>query len=76
MGIVFGEDDPPLEKQQAPIFQLFFYFGECVQGEFQVFAGMRGGDLRADARGAVRHDRIEKANHVDALLQHARGELL
>ena len=57
-------------------FQLFIHFSEGVCGEFQVFARMRGGNLRADARGAMRHDRIEKANHVDALLQHARGELL
>ena len=37
---------------------------------------MRGRDLRADARGAVRHDRIEKADDVNAFLQHARGEFL
>ena len=37
---------------------------------------MRGGDLRADARGAVRHDRIKEADHVNAFLQHARSELL
>ena len=37
---------------------------------------MRGGDLRADARCAVRHDRIKEADHVNAFLQHARGELL
>src|SRR5437899_10295633 len=37
---------------------------------------MRGRDLRANARGALRYDRIEKANYVNAFLQHARSELL
>ena len=49
---------------------------ECVRREFQVFARMRGGDLRADTRGAVWNDRIKEADHVNAFLQHARGELL
>jgi len=30
---------------------------------------MRGGDLRADARGAVWNDRIKEADHVNAFLQ-------
>ena len=37
---------------------------------------MRGRDLRPNARGAVRHHRIEKADHVDAFLEHARREFL
>src|SRR4030095_2674148 len=37
---------------------------------------MRSGNLRANACGAVRNDRIEEADHVDAFLQHARGEFL
>ena len=31
--------------------QLSFGFGERPDGKFQVFAGMGGGDLRADAKG-------------------------
>ena len=37
---------------------------------------MRGGDLRADACGAMWNNRIKEADHVNAFLQHARGELL
>ena len=37
---------------------------------------MRGGDLCANTRGAMRNDRIKKADDVNAFLQHARGELL
>jgi hypothetical protein len=37
---------------------------------------MRGGNLGAHARGAVRHDRIEEPNHINALLEHAAGEFL
>ena len=32
--------------------------------------------LRADARLPVRHDRIEKADHVNAFLEHRGSELL
>src|SRR5437870_9070286 len=37
---------------------------------------MRGGDLCADARGAVRHDWIKEADDVNTFLQHSRGEFL
>ena len=50
------------------LFQFFVYLGERFDGEFQVFARMRGGDLRTHARSAVRHDLIKEANHVDAFL--------
>ncbi len=56
--------------------QLFVHLGEGVYREFQVFAGMRCGYLCANTRGAVRHDRIEESDDVNAFLQHARGELL
>jgi hypothetical protein len=56
--------------------EFFIYLRERINREFQVFARMRGGDLRADARGAVWNDRIKEADHVNSFLQHARGELL
>ena len=56
--------------------QLLVHFGKGVHGEFQVCAGMRCGYLCANARGAVWNDRIEEADHVNALLQHVGGELL
>ena len=37
---------------------------------------MSGGDLRADTCGAVRHDRVKKADNVNAFFQHSRGEPL
>jgi hypothetical protein len=37
---------------------------------------MRAGDLGANTRGAMWHNRIEEADHVNAFLQHACGELL
>src|ERR1700745_3643537 len=37
---------------------------------------MRGGNLRADACGAMWNDRIKEADHIDAFLEHARGEFL
>ena len=37
---------------------------------------MRSGDLRANACGAMWNNRIKEADHVNAFLQHARGELL
>ena len=58
------------------LFQLFVYFGESLNCEFQVVPRMCGGDLRADARGAMWNDRIKETNHVNAFLQHASGELL
>jgi hypothetical protein len=57
-------------------FEFVIHFRERINREFQVFARMRGRNLRADACGAVRNDRIEKADHVNAFLQHARSELL
>src|SRR5882762_11894456 len=45
------------------LLQFLIYFGEGINREFQVFARMRGGDLRADARGAVWNDRIKEADH-------------
>ena len=37
---------------------------------------MGSGNLRADPRGAMRDDRIEEADDVNAFLEHAGGELL
>ena len=58
------------------LFQFFVYLGEGVNGEFQVFPRMRGGDLRANARGAMWNNRIKETDHVNTFLQHARSELL
>ncbi len=58
------------------LLQFFVYLRERVDGEFQVFARMRGGDLRADACGAMWNNRIKEADHVNAFLQHAGSELL
>ena len=54
--------------KKCPLLQLLIYLGEGVNRQFQVFAGMGGGDLRADTRGAVRNDWIKEADHVDAFL--------
>src|SRR6266481_4919306 len=62
---------PPLQ-----LFQFFVHLGERLNREFQVFARMRGGHLRADARGAMGNNRIKETDHVDAFLQHPRSELL
>src|SRR5205814_1152041 len=61
---------------KASLPKLRVRFREGVDGEFQIFAGMGGGNLGADTRGAVRHDWVEKTYHVNTLLEHARGELL
>src|SRR5712691_5032351 len=50
------------------LFQFLIYFGEGLNREFQVFAGMRGGDLRADACGAMWNNRIKEADHVNAFI--------
>ena len=75
-------DSPPDEsvrrRTRLPLqlFQFFVYLGERVNGEFQVFPRMRGGDLRADACGAMWNNWIKETDHVNTLLQHARSELL
>jgi hypothetical protein len=51
-------------------------FGECPNRELQILAAMGRAHLRADARGALRHDGIEKADHVDSFFQHPPGEFL
>src|SRR5436190_7066070 len=56
--------------------QLLVCFSEGVDGELQILAGMRRAHLRPNARGAVRHYGIEKANDVNAFLQHAGGKFL
>ena len=66
----------PDDKTAMLFCQLLVYLGKGVHREFQVFAGMRCGDLCANACGAVWNDRIEESDHVNAFLQHARGELL
>ena len=58
------------------LLQFFVYLGERVNREFQVFPRMRGGDLRANARGAMWNNWIKETDHVNILLQHARSELL
>src|SRR5204863_4371026 len=69
---------PVVQPTRLPLqlFELFVHFGEGVDRKFQVFAGMRSGHLRANTRSAVRHDRIEKPDHINAFLQHSRSELL
>src|SRR6185503_1867479 len=58
--------------------QLRFYLGEFFDNRGEIVAGMRGGNLRADARLALGHDGITETDHIDALGQHriskARGE--
>ena len=58
------------------LFQFFVHLSEGLNGEFQVFPRMRGGDLRANARGAMWNNWIKETDHVNTLLQHARSELL
>src|SRR5260370_41454039 len=58
------------------LFQFFVGFGERFDRKFQILSRMRGADLGADTRSAVRDHRIEKADYVNAFLEHARGELL
>ena len=71
-------DESVRRRARLPLqlFQFFVYLGERVDGKFQVFARMRGGDLRADACRAMWTNRIKKADHVNAFLQHAGGEFL
>src|SRR5439155_14064183 len=59
----------------STLFQLFVRFGERFHCKFQVFARVRGADLGANARGAVRHDRIKETNYINTFVEHARGEL-
>src|SRR6266496_305204 len=53
-------------------------FAERGDGPLDLRLGVGGGHLRADARLALRHDRIRKADHVDAFgeqrIGHPRGE--
>src|SRR5450432_1826879 len=48
---------------------------EGGDGLIDVLRLVRGGHLRADARLALRHDRVAEPDDVDAFLQHALGEL-
>src|SRR5690606_9821187 len=50
--------------------------GEGVDGAVEVFAGVGGGDLGADAGLALGDHREEEADRVDAFLEQALGELL
>jgi hypothetical protein len=76
-GIVFGEADPPVARAMGLLlFQFLVHFPERINREFQVFARMRGGDLRADACCTMWNDRIKETYYVNAFLQHARSELL
>src|SRR6266567_2750170 len=50
------------------------HFGKGADGEFQVFARMRGGDLRPNTSLAFGHDRIGKADDVHALPEHLVGD--
>ena len=55
-------------------FKFFFYFGERVECEFEVFLRMGGGNLYADAGFALRHHRVGEADDVNSLGQHQVGE--
>jgi hypothetical protein len=61
---------PTAQPTRLPLqlFQFFVYLGERFDGEFQVFARMRGGDLRTHTRGANWNNRIEESDHVNAFL--------
>src|SRR5260370_31972120 len=63
------------EPELHGLFQFFVRFREGIDREFQIFTRVRGAYLNANARGAMRDDGIEKADHVNAFLEHARGEL-
>ena len=56
--------------------QLLVCFSEGVDGELQILAGMRRAHLRPNARCTMWDYGIEKADDVNAFLQHAGGKLL
>ena len=63
-------DESVRRRTRLPLqlLQFLIYFVEGLNREFQVFAGMRGGDLRADACGAMWNNRIKEADHVNAFV--------
>ena len=56
--------------------ELGFCSGELCDGEFEILSRVRGADLRADARLSVGHDRIRKADDVNAAREHGLRETL
>src|SRR6266446_7417216 len=55
--------------------QFVLYLSEGFQGGRKVLLGMGGRNLRADAGFPLGHDRVGKANDVNALGEHGVGEL-
>ncbi len=56
--------------------EIFFGFGEGVDGKLEITPAMGSAYLRADAGGALGDYGIKKAHHVNAFFQHARSEPL
>src|SRR5262249_21379164 len=56
--------------------QLFVRLRKGVDGELQVFAGMRRAYLRPHPRRTMWNYRIKEADNVNPFLQHPGGELL
>src|SRR4030095_8114116 len=69
-------DLPRASSIGAESFKFVVHLGERLCGKLQVFARMRGGDLRTHASGAVRHNWVKKADDVNAFLKHSRSEFL
>src|SRR5215217_594266 len=55
--------------------QFFADLGEGGDGAIELLARVRSGQLRADARLALRHDGIREADDVHAFVQQAACEL-
>src|SRR5437899_2728303 len=55
--------------------QFFLHLSEGFQCGREVFRRVGGRNLRADAGFPLRHDRVGKANDVNALGEHGVGEL-
>src|ERR1035438_8908393 len=56
--------------------ELLFRLGERVDRRLKVLFVVRGAHLGPYPRSAVGDNRVEEADHVDALLQHPRREAL
>ena len=67
----------PLSARKRVFFALFSHFfadfAEAADNRVDVFAGMRGTDLRADPGFPLRDDRIGEGDDVDAFVHHPSG---
>src|SRR5436309_2698387 len=72
----FSQRNPSTSLRMTESAQLLVCFGEGVDGELQILAGMRRAHLRPNARCAMWYYGIEEANDVNAFLQHAGSKLL